>query len=214
MRLFLFRHAQSQNNALPLHLRVEDPGLTDMGIQQARYLARRAGQLGLTRLITSPFRRTLHTALPIYQETGLIPEVRIALHEQGGCYRGHVPGNLEGRPGMTRREIEVEYPGFLIPGHLADLGWWDNRSPETPEAATRRAAALVRETFDEFVDTDERVAYVMHGDFNRLFLQQFHFDPLEVPWNASVTTVEMAVGTFRLDEYNGVQHLPEELLTR
>ena len=31
MRLFLIRHAQSENNAKPDHLRIEDPGLTELG---------------------------------------------------------------------------------------------------------------------------------------------------------------------------------------
>ena len=35
MELYLIRHAQSQNNALPEEQRVEDPGLTELGNQQA-----------------------------------------------------------------------------------------------------------------------------------------------------------------------------------
>jgi len=59
MDLYLVRHAQSQNNALPERLRVADPDLTDLGHQQAARLAERVRSLKLTRLLTSPFRRAL-----------------------------------------------------------------------------------------------------------------------------------------------------------
>ena len=85
MQLFLIRHAQSQNNALPEEQRVEDPGLTELGHRQAELLADWVPALNLTRLITSPFRRTLLTTEPIRRATSLIPEVRVDLHEQGGC---------------------------------------------------------------------------------------------------------------------------------
>ena len=38
MRLYLIRHAQSENNARPEHERVEDPGLTELGARQIDHL--------------------------------------------------------------------------------------------------------------------------------------------------------------------------------
>ena len=39
VQLYLIRHGQSENNARPEHLRVEDAELTDLGHQQAEQLA-------------------------------------------------------------------------------------------------------------------------------------------------------------------------------
>ncbi len=89
--LYLVRHAQSRNNAQPVELRVEDPALTDLGHEQARRLAERVTRLRLTKLFTSPFRRALQTAEHVRLATGLIPEVRIDLHEKGGCVSGVAP---------------------------------------------------------------------------------------------------------------------------
>ena len=98
MELYLIRHAQSENNAQPEEQRVEDPALTAMGRRQAGLLADWITSLNLTRLITSPFLRTLETTEAIRQATRLTPEVRVQLHEQGGCYRGYGPDGREGRP--------------------------------------------------------------------------------------------------------------------
>ena len=121
MRLYLIRHAESQNNALPESQRVEDPGITELGYRQARHLAERVSGLGLTKLFTSPFLRTLQTTSPIYEATRLTPNVRVALHEEGGCYSGYTPENMAGRPGMGRSDIEREFPGFIV---SAGIGGW------------------------------------------------------------------------------------------
>ncbi len=214
MQLYLIRHAQSQNNALPEEERVEDPGLTELGQQQAEHLGGWIASLKLTRLITSPFRRTLLTTEPIRRATSLIPEVRIDLHEQGGCYSGHDFTAKLGRPGMTRREIELEFSGYRVADDIDGEGWWQSKPYETWEAARIRAARLLEATLREFAHTDERVAYVMHADIKRLFISQLHTDPLDVPCNTSVTEVEFAGSSQRLKAFNQIKHLPERLVTR
>lgn len=214
MQLYLIRHAQSQNNALPESQRVEDPGITELGRQQAKHLAERVAQLDLTRLITSPFRRTLETTLPIHETTSLTPEVRVDLHEQGGCYHGYMPGNMTGRPGMNRSEIESEFPGFVVPAGIDGQGWWESKPYEDGESAQRRARKLLQRTLDEFGDSNERVAFVMHADIKLLFLEHFHYEPLAVPCNTSVTTIRITSGECRLDDYNCVRHLTSELVTQ
>ena len=69
MELYLIRHAQSLNNALPEEQRVEDPGLTELGLQQADCLGKWIGTLALTKVITSPFRRALETAKRIHTDS-------------------------------------------------------------------------------------------------------------------------------------------------
>jgi len=214
MQLYLIRHAQSQNNALPEEERVEDPGLTELGRQQAEHLGEWIPALKLTRLITSPFRRTLMTAEPIRRKTSLIPEVRIDLHEQGGCYSGHDFSAKVGRPGMTRREIESEFAGFQVADDIDGAGWWQSKPYETWEAARIRAARLLEWTRREFADTDERVAFVMHADIKRLFLAQLHADPFDVPCNTSVTEIEFTSEAHHLRIFNQYSHLPNHLVSR
>jgi 2,3-bisphosphoglycerate-dependent phosphoglycerate mutase len=213
MHLFLIRHAQSQNNALPEELRVEDPGLTTLGQEQARRLGGWILDLGLTRIITSPFRRSLQTAAALQRTTALAPEVRTALHEIGGCYSGHPGTTIVGRPGMTRIQIEGEFPGFRVSPEIDGQGWWGCKPRETEVEAIVRAERLLKQTIDEFARTGERIALVMHADFKVALLRQFHFAPLATPYNTSVTAVAVEASVPRVIDYNSVRHLPAELVT-
>lgn len=213
MELYLIRHAQSANNAKPEADRVADPPLTDIGQQQASHLAVWVNSLKLTRLTTSPFLRTLQTTDKIAAETGLRPEVRIQLHEQGGCYSGHLPFKRIGQPGLTRSEIGQAFPGFDVEVELDGEGWWRSQPYESKDQARRRARSLLQSTRDEFARSSERVGYVMHADIKVLLLESFHTDPLEVPFNTSVTRVSITPDQVRLVEYNRVDHLPADLVT-
>ncbi|MBC8353742.1 MAG: histidine phosphatase family protein [Planctomycetes bacterium] len=213
MQLFLIRHAQSQNNALPEEERVEDPGLTELGHQQAQLLGAWIPSLKLTRLITSPFRRTLLTTEPIRRATLLTPEVQVDLHEQGGCYSGHSFPNITGRPGMTRDEIEAEFSDYQVSDDIDGSGWWSSKPFETWEAARWRAARLIESTKREFAHTDERVAFVMHADIKSLFLSHLHDEHLGVPCNTSVTEIELTPNSHKILEFNLTGHLPADRIT-
>ncbi len=214
MQLYLIRHAQSQNNALPEEERVEDPGLTELGHQQAKALGKWIASLKLTRLITSPFRRTLLTTEPIRQATSLIPEVRTDLHEQGGCYAGHDFSTKVGRPGMTRCEIEESFSGYRVADNIDGQGWWKSKPYESWEAARLRAARLLEDTRREFAHTDERVACIMHADIKLLFLSELQPELLDCPWNTSITEVEFTENSSILRQFNRIEHLPAHMVTR
>jgi 2,3-bisphosphoglycerate-dependent phosphoglycerate mutase len=211
--LYLVRHAQSRNNAQPTELRVEDPALTDLGHEQARRLAERVTRLGLTKLFTSPFRRALQTAEHVRLATGLVPEVRIDLHEKGGCVSGVAPPLLVGRPGMTRDEILDEFPGYYVEANIDGEGWWRSQPYESPQQAHQRAARLLARTRAEFAASDQRVAYVTHGDFELLFLGGFHPLPLAMVCNASLTGVHMTPDTIQLVDFNSMEHLANHMLS-
>ncbi len=214
MELFLIRHAQSENNALPEEQRVEDPGITELGVQQAERLGAWIPRLELTKVITSPFKRALETARRIHASTNLTPHVRTAIHEQGGCYRGYPEIGMVGRPGLNRSEIEERYPGFHVADDIDGDGWWRCQDYETQALAVQRAAEVWQATLQEFAHTDERVAYVMHADFKLLLLGQFHPQPLDVPYNTSITRVVISGEGGRVADHNSVQHLPSDLLSR
>lgn len=213
MELFLIRHAQSHNNALPESERVEDPGLTEVGQVQAKKLSEWLPALRLTRLFTSPFRRALQTTVPIHRATGLVPEVRTDLHEQGGCYQGYTIDSTVGRPGLTRDEIEQEFAGFRVAEDITAEGWWQSKPFEDSTAARTRALALLQWTQEQFAETDERVAFVSHGDLKLLFLEHLHTEPLDCPRNTSVTTVQILPGRAQLTNFNRTEHLPADLVT-
>ncbi len=144
MQLYLIRHAQSENNARGQTQRVEDPALTQLGHEQARRLARRVASLGLTRLISSPFLRALQTTDHLRLATGLRPEVRIELHEKGGCVAGSGKGLMIGRPGMTRSRIATLFPDYTIATEMDGEGWWGSKHLET-EAAARAGPSVIGE---------------------------------------------------------------------
>jgi 2,3-bisphosphoglycerate-dependent phosphoglycerate mutase len=214
MELYLIRHAQSQNNALPEERRVEDPGLTELGHQQAKLLGDWIPTLELTKVITSPFLRALETARRIHESTKLTPHVRTAIHEQGGCCSGYPEVGMVGRPGLNRAEIEQRFPGFQVADEIDGDGWWRCQDYETRTLAQQRAAMVWQRTREEFAHTAERVAYVTHADFKLLFLEHIHPEPLEVPCNTSITKVMITVEECRLAGHNGVQHLSADLLSR
>ena len=213
MELYLIRHAQSVNNALSVQDRVEDPPLTDIGHQQCKHLAKWIPSLKLSRLVTSPFLRALQTADHIGRSVILTPEVRIDLHEQGGCVSGPTRDDFVGQPGMTRSQIHSLFPEFRIAPNIDDNGWWGNKPFEPEDAARQRAARLISDTVEEFAGTQARVAYVMHGDILRLVLAQVHAEPFESPFNTSVSKVLIRREGCRLEEYNQVAHLPDDLVT-
>lgn len=213
MELFLIRHAQSQNNALPESRRVEDPGLTELGQQQAELLGEWIPQLKLTKLFTSPFRRTLQTTEPIRKATSLTPLVKTELHEQGGCYRGHTLDSMRGAPGMNRAEIEETFSGYEVVSDFEGQGWWGSKPFENTRVARRRAGELLKWTQEEFSHTNERVAYVMHADIKVFFLEHIYSVPLSGPYNTSVTSLEITPDETRLVDFNRVGHLTNKLLT-
>jgi len=213
MELYLIRHAQSENNARPPSRRVDDPPLTRIGHEQARRLSRRVAQLNPTHLITSPFLRTLQTTDYLRQCTGLVPEVRVALHEKGGCVAGTGLGSMTGRPGLTREQIGRQYADFAIEPEIDGQGWWGGKPLETIEEATERAKKLLDDTLLEFGDTDQRVALVMHGDFLLLLLSHIHPRRLNLAWNASLSRVRVAEAIPTLELYACARHLPNYLVT-
>ena len=212
MQLFLIRHAQSQNNALPEAQRVEDPPITEIGHQQAERLAAVLPELELTHLITSPFRRTLQTTEHLRQATNLVPHVRPELHELGGCMRGPSVAEMVGAPGMNREEILAEFIDYQVCESIDGSGWWGGKPYELLAEAQLRAEKLLTRTREEFGETDARVAYVMHADFKRIFLEQFSI-VRQTPWNASLTHVSITPDEVRVEDYNNIDHLPAELHT-
>ena len=61
--------------------RPHDPDLSPDGVEQARHLGVRAAALGVDRIVTSPFLRTVHTAHLVAEQTGRAVELEPGLGE-------------------------------------------------------------------------------------------------------------------------------------
>lgn len=191
MELYLIRHGQSANNALPDdNGRVHDPPLTALGQQQAAAVAQyvknaiqpdpiiaspQTGQTqplrqvgyGITHLYSSAMYRALQTAAPIGQALGITPQVWVDIHEHGGIYLDHADGRGKvGFPGKTRTEILAEFADYILPENLTEQGWW-NQGYEELAACQLRAVQVAKQLREWAVGIhqDARVALVTHGTF-------------------------------------------------
>jgi len=240
--LYLIRHGESENNAFAAEAtandvddppRTADPGLTRIGHAQAAciagHLARqrdktdvRSGVVvegyGIERLYCSPMLRALQTARPIAAALGLRPEIWMDVYEEGGIWLD--PGDGRGpvgHSGLTRREIETDYPGFAIPDGITEAGWW-NRPFEQREELVARAARVARGIRQRIVGCEQRLAVVSHGTFISLLIQHLVFGQY-VPdmrfsnHNTAINRLDIDSDYLRLLYLNRIDHLPLDLIT-
>ena len=241
MELFIIRHGQSANNALPdLRDREVDPPLTGLGKQQAQLLAEHlatgsthdwvtdpafenAGPqlrkgFGITSLFCSAMYRSMQTAEPVGRALGLTPQVWIDIHEQAGMYLDHrgSKGRV-GYPGRTRSEISAEFPSFQLPAGITDEGWWNQGYEETPASAGR--AIKVSEQLLGMAESEERVAIITHGgimDFLlKAFLGQLPGEHIHYRHhNTAISRLSVPLDAPILVRYlNRVDHLAPELVS-
>ena len=99
MRLFLIRHAQSENNILTmdtLHRRKVDPDLTPLGYQQRDHLSQfiakqrsaSESEFQITQVYTSAMYRSLLTAQPLGAALGLSPRSGRICMRAAACISG------------------------------------------------------------------------------------------------------------------------------
>jgi probable phosphoglycerate mutase len=115
-RLLLVRHGESEWNASGKWQGWADPPLTELGQLQAQVAARAVGSVDA--IVASDLHRASTTADIIARELGVGPVIVDA------ALRERAAGVWEG---LTRTEIESEYPGFLADGNRPD-GYEDDES--------------------------------------------------------------------------------------
>lgn len=246
MELYIIRHGQSVNNAHHENpeKRVQDPDLTETGVKQAAHLARFLSEEtdreqivrhaadapqrhdphyhDITHLYCSPMRRTLQTTQPIARALKLTPEVWIDIHEHGGIWLD-VNGAEQGFGGMTRSQIEAEFPGYVLPDAITEGGWYDPLlKQEHYTLAAARAMRVAQSLRERAADPDgqqHKIALVAHGTLMDLLLKAllhrlpgdtfFHWH-----YNTGVTRLDFLEDGRMLVRYvNRVAHLPPELVT-
>lgn len=241
MDLFIIRHGQSANNALPdLRDREVDPPLTGLGKRQAQLLAEHlatgvtldwvpapgsgnAGPslrkgFGITSLFCSAMYRSLQTAEPVGQALGLTPQVWVDIHEQGGMFLNHggSEGNV-GYPGRTRSEISAEFPNVHLPPDVTEKGWWTQGHEDVPASAGR--AIRVSEQLRGMAGSDERVAIISHGGMMDVLLKallgQLPGDHIRYRHhNTAISRLSVRLGApIQAQFLNRVDHLAPELVS-
>lgn len=243
MRLSIIRHAQVAYRhggslaSVPPEERsfLSDPALSETGRKQAALLAEHikskslpAGRqqplphdrpgFAITRLYCSPMRRALQTAQPVAEALGVSPEIWLDLHELGGIRHDEGDGRgPRGFPGLTRAEVEAQFPGFVIPADFADSGWW-NRPPEEEDAGLARLARVAQALRTLAESTDEHIAIITHGTAANYVLHallgstdqgRIHFSHN----NTGITSVTFGDDETTIRYLNRVEHLPDELQT-
>ncbi len=218
-QLVLIRHAQSANNALPEHQRVCDPGLTQLGIQQALLTATALRDTPLTHLYCSPFLRSLETARPLAEALRLPVAIRADLFEQGGCYSGHESGKERGEAGMSRGELAMKYPHWDVDQRIGEAGWW-GRAYESLDQTRQRAQKVVDWIQRDIVPQRGVHAMIVHADFKRILLSVFFsaqaraLIPILGPLhNVGITRLEWVDPGWRLLSLNATSHLPAAYVT-
>ncbi len=189
MQLYFIRHGQSINNAnwdSPEYVEHPDPYLTEIGLQQAQYLAKYLHEkqhitndkawniqnqygFGFTHIYASLMERAVATATPTVRALKDVPfSAWPEIHEEGGIYAREKEAELKGLSGHPRSFFEKNFPEVKLPDTYTESGWW-NRPFETEEQRQPRAdqvlAELIKRHGDKEGQPEERIAMVSHGGF-------------------------------------------------
>lgn len=155
--VYLLRHGQSEFNVHFAQTRIdpgiEDPALTELGRAQARAAAGVLAPRGLSRIVASPYRRTLETAAVLAEVLGLRVEIDSLVRER--CWFVCDVGT----PASTLRTL---WPGI----DFERLGerWWPARGESEAQLAARCGVFASR--LHRATDWGETV-YVSHWGFIR-----------------------------------------------
>lgn len=245
MQLYMIRHAQSENNQLWAQTgssngRSPDPLLTEMGQQQAHYLAHHLARnwaqadpdndphnrlgFNFTHLYSSLMVRAVATGGAIAERVNLPLVAWEIIHEFGGIYdHDHDTNARIGLPGPNRAYFEAAYPALVLPEGLGEAGWWGERPYEPLAQTMQRAQQFLAELLARH-GPEDRVAIVTHGGFFVAVLRTlFGFATLDNEegenriWlhahNTSITRLDFSEGRVDLLYLNRLDHLPTELIT-
>lgn len=193
-RLYLIRHAQSQNNAIwdgrgdHQPGRVPDPEITELGHRQATTLAQHVAHpeseprqhpydeapgahYGLTHLYCSLMSRSILTAEYLAEACGLELRALPDIFERHGIYDIDEQGNLFGIAGPGRDYFDERFPRLGLPAEFNDEGWW-SRPVEDEAAFLQRIKSVVSQMHERLSHSDDVLGLVVHGDFIDQFVNE------------------------------------------
>lgn len=226
-RLYLVRHAQSENNVIwdgsdDHPSRRPDPEITELGHRQADTLGQHLAHphaeprqhpfnksdeshFGLTHVYCSLMTRSILTAEYIAAASNLGVEALANVFEKHGIYDVDDDGNLRGLPGPGRGYFEERFPDIKLPTDLNDDGWW-NRPVEDESSFIQRMQEVVNQMRQRLTDSDDNIALVAHGDFIDQFVNELmsvvrHQPNYDNHWVANWTFHNTSIS--RIDFVNG-----------
>jgi len=226
-RLYLVRHAQSENNVIwdgsdDHPDRLPDPEITELGHRQAQALGEHLAHpraeprqhpfadteqahFGLTHVYCSLMTRSILTGEYIAQACGLKLEALPDIFEKHGIYDVDANGNLQGLPGPGREYFEQRFDNLELPDELNDDGWW-NRPVEDELSFLQRMQKVVANARQRLSNSDDCIAMVAHGDFIDQFVNELmgvvrHQPNYDNHWVANWTFHNTSIS--RLDFFAG-----------
>jgi broad specificity phosphatase PhoE len=190
MTIYLVRHGLAAAGVADL-----DPGLAELGHEQARAAAIVLKPLRAARLVVSPLRRTRETAEPIAQALGLNPEIRDEVAEVFD-------------PEMPAAERSAMIGPFMA-------GEWANQ-PEVLRTWRRRVVDTLLEMARQSAASGGDVIVVSHYIAIGVAIGEATGDDRVVPApiaNCSITTLDVAHGRLVLREAGSTAHLSAAQVT-
>jgi 2,3-bisphosphoglycerate-dependent phosphoglycerate mutase len=240
MHLYFIRHAQSENNALWANTgsdqgRSHDPGLTQIGKEQARYLADFFKQAKddvnwegdgypyhrparLTHVYCSLMVRAVATGCVLAQVLDLPLLGSVDIFEEGGIYQQDPDtGERVGLPGYGKTYFIEKYPQLMLPESMNPAGWY-NRDYELPEERPERARRVLENILKTHGGSADRVALISHGGFYNLFLKTLlGLQERDRYWftlnNTGITQINFGEDWVQLAYCNRTDFLPEKIIT-
>jgi len=200
LRVLLVRHGESENNIYSEisrrafeENRVADPDITERGIKQAQSVANyfQSGENAILHstidtIYVSPMKRTMQTALPLVtammnnnnnnngnnNNTTTAPNVQVwtDIYEITGVHDKGI-----GQPGMSRTEMQTEFPLYSLPTSVTEGGWYDTSlGRESQQHGAKRCQQVWNQLCnmaDNLKQKNSSIVLVVHGDFIDHLLQ-------------------------------------------
>lgn len=190
MTLYLVRHGRAQAGVEDL-----DPGLDELGHQQAGAVADALAPKAIARLVVSPMRRTVETMAPLALRTGILPEVREEVSE---VFDPRMPSD-------QRSTMIGPFMQGLWATQPEELRAWRQRVVETVLDFGLKASAA---STDLVVVSHYIAICVIIGEA----IDDDHVVPVPVA-NASISSFEVVKGRLQLLAAGNTDHLPPDLVT-
>jgi broad specificity phosphatase PhoE len=159
--IHLVRHAQGYHNIAVDNEDIRDPDLTETGLQQCKDLRESfVHHDKVTRIVASPLRRTVYTAIHAFGEDRHYPITALDLLQE--------VSDAPCDTGSDKEKLAAEFGGKLeVRG--VDPSWTDKSSSSkfepTVEKLTARALEARRVLRDLAGDGDEHIVVTSHGGF-------------------------------------------------
>ena len=182
LKIYLARHGQDEDNSKGLLNGQRDTPLTSLGLEQARELATKIKEAGITfnKVYSSPLMRAYMTAQTITDTLGINkPIILDNLIERNF-------GDLTGQPISAIDDLPENE---II--RTSTISYFPNpKNGETFEELTERAKKALATI--EAENSDGAVLIVAHGDFNKAFAANYcGFDLMHVLQNMHLGNAEL-----------------------